>query len=428
MKKPYLVISCPASSRSGYGDHSRDLIKSLIKMDLFEINVVDQPWGHCPQNALSTDDPIQKLILTQNMTQQPDVWIQVTVPSEFSPIGKYNIGITAGIETTQCSPKWLEGCNRMHKVIVPSNHSKYVFQKTHYEKKDQQGNLLGRLDLTTDIDVLFEGLDLEVFGKKKTIPSGIKSTLDSIKEDFCFLACGHWLNGIEGEDRKDIAMTVRTFLESFKNKQPKNMPALVLKTSSATFSVHDREDMLNRIERIKQSINTEKKLPNIYLLHGDLTIEEMNGLYNHSKIKAMISLTKGEGFGRPLLEFSNTGKPTIASNWSGQTDFLSAYGIMLPGELKNVHQSVVWEDTILKDSQWFTVDYAYASNIIQDVFKNYKKYAEKSRKQTQYIKESFSLEVMDKEFSVIMNEILDTTHRSLGENKLEELKELQTYE
>jgi len=426
MKKPYLAISCPASSRSGYGDHARDLIRSLIKMDMFEITVIDQPWGHCPQNALSLQDPIQTLILKHPMQRQPDIFIQLTVPNEFNPIGKYNIGITAGIETTLCSPQWLEGVNRMDKVIVPSNHSKYVLQKSNYEKKHQHtGEVMGKLQCETDIDVLFEGLDLSVFKKTKDIPKNIKSTLDGIKEDFCFLICGHWLNGVQGEDRKDIGNTIKTILESFKNKQKKNMPAIVAKISSATFSITDREDMLRRIDMIKHQIGGGN-LPNVYLLHGDLSIEEMNGLYNHPKIKAMVSFTKGEGFGRPLLEFSNTGKPTIVSNWSGHVDFMSAYGVMLPGKLNPVHDSVVWENTILKESEWFTVDYGFASGILTDVHKNYKKYLEKSRKQTQYIKENFSLDEMKKQFQDMMR---DASQSFLVDSKeLKQLEELQTYE
>jgi glycosyltransferase involved in cell wall biosynthesis len=423
--RPHLVISCPASSRSGYGDHSRDLIKSLIKMDKFNIEVLDQMWGHCPQDALPEGDEIRNLFV-MNINKQPDIWIQVTVPNEFRPIGKYNIGITAGIETTLCSPEWLQGCNQMHKVIVPSEHSKYVLTTTNFDKKKQGSDaIIEKLQLTTDVEVLFEGLDLEVFGKKHKIPSSIDETLNSIKEDFCFLICGHWLNGVQGEDRKDIGNTIKVFCETFKNKSQKNMPALVCKISSATFSIDDRESMRARIDTIKQQVGD--KIPNIYLLHGDLSPEEMNGLYNHKKIKAMVSFTKGEGFGRPLLEFSNTGKPVIASNWSGHVDFLSAYGIMLPGKLNNVHESVVWEKTILKESQWFTVDYGYASSVMSDVHKNYKRHLEKSRKQTQYVKENFTLDLMKNKFQDIMQDILEWTE-SIEKPKLTELAELKTYE
>lgn len=427
--KPYLVISAPASSRSGYGDHSRDLIRSLMKMNKFDIHIIDQMWGHCPQNSLSNDDPIRNLILTTQMEKQPDIWIQVTVPNEFQPIGKYNIGITAGIETNMASPQWIEGCNRMNKIIVPSMHSKYVIEKSTYDKREQGTDVVvEKLKCEREIDVLFEGLDLEAFRKTNEINKDIKNSLDSIKENFCFLICGHWLNGVQGEDRKDISMTIKTFLESFKNKQQKNMPALVIKTSSATFSISDREDILNKLDSIKAQINSDK-LPNIYLLHGDLSTEEMNGLYNHPKIKAMISFTKGEGFGRPLLEFSNTGKPTLVSNWSGHLDFMSAYGILLPGEIKKVHPSVVWENVIMQESSWFTVDYVYASNIIQDVYKNYKKYHEKSRKQTQYIKDNFSLNSMKEKFEEIMEDVSRGFSDSIKlDTGIEKLEEVQVYE
>jgi len=265
---------------------------------------------------------------------------------------------------------------------------------------------------------------LRVFGKNKEMPKTIDKTLNGISEDFCFLVCGHWMNGVQGEDRKDIGQTVKVFLETFKNKSQKNMPALILKTSQATFSVDDRESMLARIESIKRQVESVR-LPKVYLLHGDLTQKEMNGLYNHPKVKAMISFTKGEGFGRPLLEFSNTGKPTIASNWSGHLDFLSAYGTMLPGKLRNVHDSVIWENVIVKESQWFTVDYGYGGQILNDVYKNYKSYTTKSRKQTQYIKENYTLDLMKERFQEIMNDVLENSNIS---QNVKQLTELQTYE
>ena len=138
--------------------------------------------------------------------------------------------------------------------------------------------------------------------------------------------------------------------------------------------------------------------PDIYLLHGDLSDKEMNSLYNHPKIKSMVSFTKGEGFGRPLLEFSITGKPVIASNWSGQIDFLNKdYCTLLPGSLTDVDGSAA-DKMILKGTKWFTVNYAYASQVLQDMIKNYKQYLKSSRKQTQYVKDNFSLERMSKLF------------------------------
>ena len=245
--KPNLVISCPATSRSGYGDHSRDLLRSLIAMDKFNIQIIDQRWGSCSRDALSLKDiDIASRIMVGDMQSQPDIWIQVTIPDEFKPIGKFNIGITAGIETTMCSAEMLQGVNRMDYVIVPSKHSKDVYEQITYDKKDQQGNIVEQLKCTTKIDILFEGLDTSVFNKQ---PNS-KFNLDMVKEDFAYLFVGHWMQGDFGQDRKDVGGMIRTFLETFKHAAKRNQPALILKCSSATFSVMDRESILKKIDQI----------------------------------------------------------------------------------------------------------------------------------------------------------------------------------
>ena len=423
MKK--IIVRGPSLSRSGYGDHTRDLIRSLISMNKFDITIYDQPWGGCPRNALTTDDTdIYQLFAKKQMTEQPDIWMQITVPNEFNPVGKYNIGITAGIETTQAAPQWIEGCNRMDLVIVPSQHSKYTLERSTYDKKERETDeVVEQLKIQNSIEVLFEGLDTKFFNKTKEIPKTIKETLDVIPEDFCFLYCGHWLDGAMGQDRKDTGMTISIFLETFKAMAKRNQPALILKTSGAGFSIVEERRLLDKIEQIKRNFPNPESLPTIYFLHGDLEKDELNGLYNHPKVKAMVSFTKGEGYGRPLAEFSITGKPVIASNWSGHVDFLSAYGIMIPGKLGKVHESAVWKDVIMEESEWFTVDYSYASGLIKDVHKNYKKYHEKTRKQTQYMKENFTWDSMTKEFENILNENLPSF-----DYEIPKLEELQTYE
>tara|TARA_B100000424_G_C22920524_1_gene489801 strand:+ start:379 stop:1638 length:1260 start_codon:yes stop_codon:yes gene_type:complete len=392
MRKIY--ISCPATSRSGYGDHSRDLIRSFIEIDNSQVTIIDQKWGDCPQNALTAKDIDISSRISQDgkIKEKPDIWVQITVPNEFQPIGKFNIGITAGMETTMVSPEWIDGMNKMDLNIVPSKHSKAVFENTVYDKHDKRTNQkVGTLKVEKPIEVVFEGSDLEVYKKTQDIPETIKKAFSNVKEDFCFLTVGHWLQGDFGHDRKDLGTTIRLFCETFKKKGNKK-PALILKTSAAGFSITDKEEMKRKINAVLKACNYSC---NVYLLHGDLTDEEMNGLYNHPKVKAMLSMTHGEGYGRPLQEFSITGKPTIASNWSGQTDFLSEYGLMLAGELKQVHQSAVWDKVILKESKWFYADINYTSAVISDVFKNYKKHLERTRKQTKYIKDNFSLAAMN---------------------------------
>merc|ERR1712127_99337 len=311
----------------------------------------------------------------------------ITVPNEFQAIGKFNIGVTAGIETTIYPAEFIEGSNKMDLNLISSQHSKNVAQQSQFEKKNQQGQVERIIKLEKPIEVLFEGLDLNKYYKN----SSKTSILDSINEEFCFLYTGHWLPGTFGEDRKNTGLMVKTFLETF-NTPSRKKPALILKTNQASYSLMDRVEVLKKINEIKSQV--KGNLPNIYLLHGEMTDDEMNELNNDPRIKSFVSFTKGEGFGRPLLEAAVTGKPVITTNWSGHIDFLHPdYNILIGGELKNVHESAA-NQFLLKESQWFNINTAIAGRAMKDVFNHYKKYIEKSRKQTQYIKDNFSFDKM----------------------------------
>lgn len=396
--KPTLVFQAPIATRSGYGDHARDLLHSLYKLDKFDIKVISTRWGNTPMDALNYDKPFHKWIIDNiipTLQQKPDIYIQVTVPNEFQPLGFYNIGITAAIETTHCALDWIHGCNRMDLIIVPSEHSKKSLVDTVYNEQDKRtGQLIAQHKIQKPVEVLFEGFDEADFGTE--VVANI-SELDEVKEDFAFLFVGHWLRGDLGEDRKNVGMMIKTFAMGFKNEKVK--PALILKTSSAGFSVMDREAT---IKKIKQALGKDYGQVPIYLLHGDLTPAQMNGLYEHPKVKAMLNFTKGEGFGRPLLEFSLTGKPVIVSNWSGHLDFLKSGAVLLEGELKPVHESAA-DQFLLKESQWFNVNVSKALPVIKDVYKNYDKYKVASFQLGKQNKQNFSLEKMTKLFDGILN-------------------------
>jgi len=424
--KPFIVVQGPVATRSGYGNHTRDLVTSLIRSQKYEIQIVSLPWGSTPGDALKSDNPdhveISKCIARQDITRRPDVFIQVSVPNEFQPMGKYNIGVTAGIETNQVSSEFLQGANKMDLLITTSEHSKEGFVKTTYDAVDKNtGQKTGTLKIEKPIEVLFEGIDTEVYKKTDKLSKTVIDEMSQIKEDFCYLFVGHWLKGNLGHDRKDVGMLIKVFAETFKNKASRNRPALVLKTSSATFSIIDREDITRKIQSILQPYGN--KAPNVYLLHGDLTDEEMNSLYNHSKIKAMVSFTKGEGFGRPLLEFTATGKPVIASGWSGHVDFLKDHSILLPGSINDIDASAV-DNFLLKGSKWFTVDYGYAMRIFKDMTENYKRYLDNSRKQMTHTKKNFTLDVMAEKFVAMIDKGLEGVPQQV-DLKLPKLKKVE---
>ena len=268
-----MLITGPVNTRSGYGSHSRDLVRSLIAMDKFDIKIASMRWGNCPMNVLDDKNPNDKIILDRilnanEMARQPDIHIHISVPNEFAPLAKYNIGITAGIENTAPKAEWIKGMNMMDLNIVPSKFTKEVFKKTIYEQMDEKtGQKTGELKLTKPIEVLFEGIDTDIYKKTNEISDELNDEMKKIPEKFVFLYTGHWLSGGLGEDRKDTGMLVKTFLESFKNH--KRPPALLMKTSGATFSIIDRDDIKGKIEEIKKTV--KGRLPNVYFLHGDLT-------------------------------------------------------------------------------------------------------------------------------------------------------------
>ena len=399
--KPLCVISCPIDTFSGYGARSRDFVKSLIQLKdkEWDIKIMPQRWGDCPWNFISLDDPLrQRFIPGLQQTQQPDIWIQITIPNEFQPVGKFNIGVSAGIETTAYPADFIEGSNRMNLNLVSSNHSKQVALNCTYEKTDAQNNKVGVVKLEKPIEVLFEGLDLDIYNKNPQ-NSGL---LKDIHEDFCFLYTGHWLNGNLGEDRKNTGLMIKTFLETFKGPGKKK-PALILKTNQSNYSLLDREAILSKINSLRGMV--QGTLPNIYLIHGEMTDDEMNQLNNDNKVKAFVSFTKGEGYGRPLAEAAITGKPVITSHWGGHLDFIHPdYNILIGGELKPVHPSAA-NQWLMKESQWFNIKTDIAGRAMKDLVKNYKKYWEKSRKQTQYLKDNWSFDKMTERLNVFLPKV-----------------------
>jgi glycosyltransferase involved in cell wall biosynthesis len=399
--KPLFIISCPFDTYSGYGARSRDLVKAIIESDKYEVKLLSQRWGNTPF-GFCTNNPEWSFLkdyalATPQHPTQPEIWMQITVPNEFQPIGKFNIGCTAGIESNICPGDWIEGINRMDLTLVSSNHTKKVFEESKFEKRNSQTNALeSQITLEKPVEVLFEGADTDIYKVLNT-----PCSLDiSIKEDFAYLFVGHWMEGDLGEDRKNVGLLVKAFYETFKNKSKK--PALILKTSQVGSSYYDREEILKKINKIKKTVNS-KNLPSIYLLHGDFTDEEMNEIYNHSRVKAMISLTKGEGFGRPLLEFTLTKKPLITTGWSGQMDFLNPeFTNLVGGTLTPVHPSTK-NQFLLSDSKWFSPDHGQVGFYLKDVFENYKNYTEKAKRQAFKSKNEFSWGKMFEQVNELLN-------------------------
>ena len=398
--KPTLVFQGPIFTRSGYGDHCRDLMKSLRKMDKYDIKIIPLRWGNTPQNQVDGESEFGRWMLDRvigGIEQKPDVFMQVSVANEFDAKGHYNIGVTAGVETTIAPKDFIDGSNKMDLIIVPSHFTKQNLGGTVYQQKDQAtGEIVGEIKTTTPIEVLFEGVDTEIFSKGTG-----NDVLANVKEDFCFLIVGHWLKGSLGQDRKDIGMAIKTFATVFQYLPKDKRPGLIVKTSHAGFSVIDREATREKIDGVLKTLGD--KCPSVYLIHGDMEETDMSNLYHHPKVKAMISFAKGEGYGRPMAEFTLTGKPIIASGWSGQMDFLpTEHSVLLEGSLTAVDESAA-DQFCMKEAHWFTVNYSNAANKIYDVYNKYDSYLEKSKGLRENTLKHFTLDNMHDKFTQLMD-------------------------
>jgi len=407
MSKPLCILQAPTFIRSGYGDWALDIAKSLLRYDKYELFLAPTIWGACSKRNIDPsiiDDETKVLlnrILQGPLTKQPDVFIQMSIPNEFIAPAKFNIGMTAGIETTVPRAEWIEGLNRMNVNFVLSNHAKDVFVNTNYTKTNPNGMVENVKLNGNPMEVLFWGANLNKYYKTNEKVDTIEKELSTIPEEFAFLFVGQWTAGNIRSDRKNIGYLIKTFLETFTNMD--NPPCLILKTSGAQICIMDRYECINKINDVTNMVKNElppgTRLPNVYLLHGELTDKEMNALFNHEKVKMHISFTHGEGYGHPLLLSTLSGKPLLAPKWSGHLDFLNpTHTPFLEGSLNQIPPEAV-NDWFVKEAKWFDVDLESAKIKMKYYYQNYDFIAlERAEKLRLENIEKFSIQAMDKLF------------------------------
>ena len=192
--KPVCLVTAPVATRSGYGAHSRDICRALIKLDKYDVKIWSVRWGNTPMNALHTDDPNDKMIIDRllsepSLPKQPDLHIHIVIPNEFQQVGKYNIGITAGLETTVCKPEWLQGMNRMDLNIVPATFVKNTLAGLSFDVVDDRTQQkTGVLRNEKPLEVLFEGADTNIYKPTKQFSKNLVDEMNKIDEKFNFLA------------------------------------------------------------------------------------------------------------------------------------------------------------------------------------------------------------------------------------------------
>ena len=406
MKKKILVRG-PALTSSGYGEHARLVLRALREHgEHLEIYFENITWGQTGFIIDTTEEShwIQSLMRkTHDHKQQKgqfDISVQVTIPPEWEKIAPVNVGVTAGIETTKIAPVWVDKSQVVDRIIVPSEHAKAGFDNTIYKVSHPQTGQELEFKNSTPVEVI-------PYPVKDTAPA----TLDmDLEYDFNFLTIAQW------GPRKNLENTIKWFIEEFKEEEV----GLVIKANLRRNNLTDRMACQKRIDALLEEYPDRKC--KLHLVHGNMTEEEMCGLYTHPQIKAIVSATHGEGYGLPLFEAAYNELPVVAPNWSGHVDFLYSPRKDKKGKIKNkphftkvdyniapIQKEAQWKGVLEGDSQWcFPKEFSFKSSL-RGVFKNYGIKKSEAQKLCKHIKKNFKKDVIYKKMaeSILGEEIIE---------------------
>jgi glycosyltransferase involved in cell wall biosynthesis len=392
-----VIVRAPVLTRTGYGEHARFVLRCLREIeDKIDIYILPVSWGQSnwiwenDEERRWLDDIIKKTAIYQQQKGQFDISVQVTIPNEWQKMAPVNIGVTAGIETTKVAPVWIQKLNEMDKVVTISEHSKQAFLRTVYEGVDSRTNEPATLQCNKEPVIVrypvkeFEEVDLNL----------------DLSTKFNFLTVAQF------GPRKNLGNTIRWFIEEFFDNPD---VGLIVKTFQKGGSKIDRKRVRTQLDSILKSYDNRQC--KVYFLHGDFTDQEMHSLYKAKSIKALISLSHGEGFGLPLFEAAYSGLPVIAADWSGHVDFLykptkdkkkrikmKPHFAKVEYDLQQVQKEAHWEGVVQPDSMWCFPQQGSYKMKLREVLKEHGRFKKQAKQLKEYILKEFTFENQSKKF------------------------------
>ena len=389
MKK--VLVRGPALSRSGYGEHTRFVLRALREYgDEFDTYLINTPWGgtswmYEDNKEREWIDSLLLKTIDAGTTLQADFSLQVTVPNEWVRICHKNIGVTAGIETDRVSDAWVRGTHMVDKIIVPSEHSKNGFLGAQTSVKDPLSGAARDITVDTPIDVVS-------FPHKPVAPVNLSRLEESINTEFNFLSVAQM------SPRKNLETSLVAFLEEFHNE---DNVGYVLKVNIRNNSIVDLDNTRVALGSLLQ--NFPERKCKVYLTHGNFTEQEMSGLYSSDKIDCYLTASHGEGFALPVFEAASHALPIVAPNWGGYVDYTTfkpttrsknskSHLVGVDYKVSPVQDEAVWSGVIEKSSNWCFTDVADLKVKMRSVYTDTKKYNSQAKKLQKHILNNFSEE------------------------------------
>lgn len=379
MKK--VLLRAPLLSYSGYGVHSRQVFKWLLTRKDLDVRTHILDWGN---TTWMINPDYESGLVGEIMSRSGgptdekfDITFQLQLPDEWEPsLGKYNFGLSAWVETDRCNPEWIQKAKEMDSIIVPTNHVKKTILNT--GSIDSKIHVVPESYIDQISNVRLEPLELD------------------IDTDFNFLIVSQLTGSDSNTDRKNLFNTIKYLCDSFKNDPT---VGIILKTNSGRGTRIDRKLTYNTFQNLINQVR-KGQFPKFHILHGNMSSDEIAGLYKNKSVKCLINLTRGEGFGLPILEAAASGLPVMATGWSGHMDFMGM-GKFIPinYRLVDIHESRV-------DGRIFTAGMRWAEPNENDFKNKVEKFRKKSEIPGQWAKD-LSEKVLETHSQSAINKLYD---------------------
>ncbi len=330
----------------GYSISSRFIIKEL------ENNRIDVRYKYIygkdtvfPLSEPLASDAIVYSIQSKPMKNYP---IQISYSQGdlfYKNFGKYKIGFTM-LEANGLPKDWVEQCNRMNEVWVPSNFNKETFRDA---------------GVRVPIYVMPLGIDIDHFNPH-IIPK-------RLTDKYVFLSIFEW------SERKGQELLIKAFREEFSKSDD---AVLILKIFNP--------DIRNNIELELAKIGVDKEEENIIIINADIPYYQLAALYRGAD--CFVLPTRGEGWGMPIMEAMACQVPVIATEWSAHLDFFNenfGYPLKIKGLVPAITKSPYYKGLI-----WAEPDYEHLRYLMRYVLEHREEAENKAKLASEFILQNYS--------------------------------------